>query len=140
MLKGFKTKLDPNNEQRTKFAQHAGVARYTYNWGLDICHQAIDARKRALEKGEPLPKFPSAMDLHKKLNAEVKPELEWFYDSSKCAPQQALRDLDNARTSGSSKSKGVAHQGVKRSLSAMVFTWTVLFKLRTVLFNFLASG
>ncbi len=96
MLKGFKTKLDPNNEQRTKFAQHAGAARYAYNWGLDICHQVIDARKLALEKGEPLLKFPSAIDLHKKLNAEVKPQLQWFYESSKCAPQQALRDLDNA--------------------------------------------
>ena len=96
MLKGFKTKLDPNNEQRTKFAQHAGVARYAYNWGLAVCHKVINARKCAKELGEPLPKFPSAIDLHKKLNIEVKPELEWFYDSSKCAPQQALRDLDNA--------------------------------------------
>ena len=95
-LKGFRTKLDPNNEQRTKFAQHAGIARYTYNWGLSICYQAINERKTAAEQGLPLPKFPSAIDLHKKLNAEVKPELEWFYDSSKCAPQQALRDLDNA--------------------------------------------
>ncbi len=96
MLKGFKTKLDPNNEQRTKFAQHAGVARYTYNWGLRICHQAIDARKIASEKGEAMPKFPSSIDLHKKLNTEVKPNFQWFYNSSKCAPQQALRDLDSA--------------------------------------------
>lgn len=94
----------------TKFAQHAGVARYTYNWGLDVCHQVIDARKTALEKGETLPKFPSAIDLHKKLNAEIKPERDWFYKSSKCgacltgesspvntaSPQQALRDLNNA--------------------------------------------
>ena len=96
MLKGFKTKLDPNNEQRTLFAQHAGAARYAYNWGLDICHQVIDARNIARDKGDPLPKFPSSVDLHKKLNAEVKPELQWFYNSSKCAPQQALRDLDDA--------------------------------------------
>ena len=40
--------------------------------------------------------FRYSIDLHKKLNAEVKPEFQWFYDSSKCAPQQALRDLDNA--------------------------------------------
>lgn len=64
MLKGFKTKLAPNNEQRTKFAQHAGVARFTYNWGLDVCYQAINARKTAVEQGLPLPKFPSAIDLH----------------------------------------------------------------------------
>ncbi len=54
--------------------------------------------------------FRDSVDLHKKLNAEVKPDRQWFYDSSKCAPQQrmfdggsfprqhclALRDLDNA--------------------------------------------
>lgn len=96
LLKGFKTKLDPNNEQRTKFAQHAGVARWVYNWGLDITHQAINARDAAKQKGEPLPKFPSAIDLHKQLNNDVKPEYQWFYQSSKCAPQQALRDLENA--------------------------------------------
>lgn len=96
MLKGFKTKLDPNNEQRTKFAQHAGIARYNYNWGLDICHEVINERKLASVQGLSKPKFPTAMDLHKKLNAAVKTEKEWFYNSSKCAPQQALRDLDNA--------------------------------------------
>lgn len=92
LLKGFKTKLNPNNEQRTKYAQHAGCARWAYNWGLQECFQSIEARNSAKEKGEPLPKLPSAFDLHKKLNAEVKPEHKWFYDSSKCAPQQALRD------------------------------------------------
>lgn len=96
MLKGFKTKLAPNNEQRTKFAQHAGVARWTYNWGLDVCYQVIEAQRMTTEQGLPKPKFPSAIDLHKKLNAEVKPEHQWFYQSSKCAPQQALRDLENA--------------------------------------------
>lgn len=55
MLKGIKTKLDPNNEQRTRFAQHAGVARWTYNWGLDVCHQAIDERRTATELGLPNP-------------------------------------------------------------------------------------
>lgn len=128
VLKGFKTKLDPNNEQRTKFAQHAGVSRYTYNWGLDICYEAINARKVATEKGEPLPKFPSAIDLHKKLNAEIKPEYDWFYKSSKCAPQQALRDLDNARTSDFLKLREAVRQSVKRSLSVMGSTWTDLFK------------
>ena len=92
MLKGFKTRLNPNNEQQTKFAQHAGVARWAYNWGLDITHQAINARNEAKEKGEKPPKFPSAIDLHKQLNAEVKPEYQWFYQSSKCAPQQRMFD------------------------------------------------
>lgn len=96
MLKGFKTQLKPNNAQRTKFAQHCGVARFAYNWGLDVCFKAIEARNQAKEKGETVPKFPSSIDLHKKLNAEVKTQYSWFYNSSKCAPQQALRDLENA--------------------------------------------
>lgn len=96
MLKGFKTKLNPNNEQRTKFAQHSGCARWAYNWGLEMQFQVLDARNNAKKKGGPLPKFPSAIALHKLLNAEVKPEHQWFYQSSKCAPQQALRDLENA--------------------------------------------
>ena len=96
MLRGFKTQLNPNNVLMTKFAQHCGVARYTYNWGLDVSFQVLEARNQAKEKGETLPKFPSSIDLHKKLNAEVKTQKPWFYDSSKCAPQQALRDLENA--------------------------------------------
>lgn len=96
MLKGFQTKLNPNNEQSTKFAQHAGCARWAYNWGLDQHFKALEARNVAKQKGKTIPKLPSAIDLHKRLNAEIKPQHQWFYESSKCAPQQALRDLDNA--------------------------------------------
>ena len=41
-------------------------------------------------------KFPSAIDLHKWLVALVKPEKPWYYESSKCAPQYALRHLRTA--------------------------------------------
>lgn len=95
-LKGFKTKLNPNNKQRTLFAQHCGVARWAYNWGIDVCFQALDARNQAKEAGQPFPKFPTAIDLYKKLVAEEKPEKQWLKDASKCAPQQALRDLESA--------------------------------------------
>jgi len=84
--RGFKTELDLNNVQKTWCARHAGAARYAYNWGL--------ARKQtAYQAGE---KTPSAIDLHKELNQLKKGELGWMYDVSKCAPQEALRNLDNA--------------------------------------------
>jgi len=86
MLQGFKTKLDLNNKQKTMMAKHAGVARHAYNWGLQICFEA-------LEKQE---KIPSAIDLHKKLVAEIKTVNTWYYEVSKCAPQQALRNLATA--------------------------------------------
>jgi putative transposase len=95
-LKGFRTQLKPNNHQRTLFAQHCGVSRWAYNWGLDACFKALDERNQAKESGQPLPKFPSSIDLHKKLVAEEKPNKQWLKDASKCAPQQALRDLESA--------------------------------------------
>lgn len=82
----FKTELKLNNQQKTLIAKHAGVARHAYNWGLATCFQA-------LEKGE---KLPTAIDLHKKLVAEVKPVYSWYYEVSKCSPQQALRNLATA--------------------------------------------
>ncbi|MFS8877980.1 MULTISPECIES: RNA-guided endonuclease InsQ/TnpB family protein [unclassified Synechococcus] len=84
MLLAFKTALDLNSKQRTLAAQHAGVARHAYNWGLAICKQALENKH----------KLPTAIDLHKRLVAEVKKENPWYYQVSKCAPQQALRNLE----------------------------------------------
>ena len=39
---------------------------------------------------------PSAIELHRDLNAQKKTELPWLYEVSKCAPQEALRDLERA--------------------------------------------
>ena len=86
MLLGFKTELNLNNKQKTLAAQHAGVARHAYNWGLEVCRQALENQQ----------KLPTAIDLHKRLVAEVKKENPWYYQVSKCAPQQALRNLEHA--------------------------------------------
>lgn len=86
MLKSFKTKLDLNNKQRTLAAKHAGVARHAWNWGLDVYIKALDNQE----------KLPSAIDLHKRLVAEVKSVHSWYYEVSKCPPQEALRHLYKA--------------------------------------------
>ncbi len=88
MLLGFKTKLKLNNQQRTQMAKHAGVARHAWNWGLGLTKQILDDNQNNPEEKI---KFPSAIDLHKWLVALVKPECPWYYESSKCAPQFALR-------------------------------------------------
>jgi putative transposase len=85
-LKSFKTKINPNNKQKTLLAKHAGTSRHAWNWGLDVC-------LKALEKKE---KLPTAIDLHKRLVAEVKSTNEWYYEVSKCSPQEALRNLSKA--------------------------------------------
>ena len=86
ILRAFKTELDLNNKQSSTCVRHAGAARFAYNWGLE-------RKITAYQTGE---KPPSAIDLHRELNRLKKSELSWMYTVSKCAPQEALRDLDRA--------------------------------------------
>jgi len=81
-----KTRLEPNQEQRAALMNHAGAARFAYNWGLHVREQAYAHDKTSL----------NAISLHKLLN-QLKPTVyPWLYEVSKCAPQEALRDLDTA--------------------------------------------
>jgi putative transposase len=85
-MRGYKTELDLNKAQITACKKHAGCARFAYNWGL--------ARKQEA-RAEGL-RMPSARDLHKELNALKATDYPWMYECSKCAPQEALIDLDDA--------------------------------------------
>ena len=84
--RAYKTELDLTAAQRRACVQHAGAARWAYNWGLAI-------RIAAYEQGE---KTPYAMELHRRLNQLKRTAVPWMYDVSKCAPQEALRNLDAA--------------------------------------------
>ncbi|MBO1347364.1 MAG: helix-turn-helix domain-containing protein [Hormoscilla sp. GUM202] len=84
-MKSFKTELKLNNCQKNMMAKHA--CRTAYNWGFATC---IEAHKNNRKR-------PTAIDLHKRLVAEVKAANPWYYEVSKSAPrcaknQQALRD------------------------------------------------
>ena len=102
MLLGFKTELKVNQTQRILLTKHAGVARHSWNWGLNLTKQILDNNR---ENPQGNIKFPSAIDLHKWLVALVKPECPWYYEVSKCAPQYALRHLRRAWDDCFSKSK-----------------------------------
>ncbi|MBS9393572.1 MAG: helix-turn-helix domain-containing protein [Dolichospermum sp. LBC05a] len=91
MLLSFKTALIPNNRQITAFRKASGVARHAYNWANAQIIDILATRK----EGEKL-KLPSAIDLHKKLVAEVKSEHAWYYEVNKNVPQKALADLRQA--------------------------------------------
>ena len=82
MLLSFKTELKPNNRQMTQFRQHCGVARHAYNFGNAIILDILKQRET-----DKLVKIPSAIDLHKRLIAEIKPSNPWYYESSKTSPQ-----------------------------------------------------
>lgn len=80
--KAYKTELDLNNKQRTLLMKHAGCARKAWNWAL----------ARVKDKTSK----PNAMQLHRELNEEKQSEFAYMYEVSKCAPQEALRDLQAA--------------------------------------------
>jgi putative transposase len=84
--RAYQTELDLNDTQTTACRKHAGAARWAYNWGL--------ARKQ--EAYQATGKSPSAVDLHRELNALKQSDVPWMYAVSKCAPQEALRNLDSA--------------------------------------------
>lgn len=84
--KAYKFELRPSQTQLVDLIKHAGCARYSYNWGL----QQRSTRYKAT--GEKL----NAIKLHKELNILKQSSLSWMYEISKCAPQEALRDLDKA--------------------------------------------
>ena len=85
-MKSYKVELDLNDKQRTSCLQHAGAARWAYNFGLHRKQEAYSAKQ----------KTPTAIDLHRELCRLKKTDLQWLYTVSKCAPQQALRNLDTA--------------------------------------------
>jgi len=86
VVRGYKTELDLNNEQRTVCMKHAGASRFAYNFGLARSKEIYHATGRR----------PTAIDLHKELNALKQTDYPWMYEVSKCAPQEALRDLEQA--------------------------------------------
>ncbi len=85
-MQAFRFELDPNGTQRVALAKHVGAARFAYNWGLSRCLEA-------LEQGLPL---PSAAQLHKAWNVWKRENAPWWVEVSKCAPQEAFRDLERA--------------------------------------------
>jgi putative transposase len=82
----YKVELDLNHAQITECRKHAGAARWAYNWGLH----------RKQEEYRKTGKSPNAMELHRELNALKQTAVPWMYTVSKCAPQEALRNLDRA--------------------------------------------
>jgi putative transposase len=83
----FKTKLDPNNVQKTLLSKAAGTARFAYNWGLNYQIENYSGGTKTYIKDN---------ELRKIFNEIKKEEFPWTKEVTKCSPQQALKDLDNA--------------------------------------------
>jgi putative transposase len=64
--RAYKTELDLNDQQVTACKQHAGAARWAYNWGLKVKQERYKATKKS----------PTAIELHRELNA-LKKQGKW---------------------------------------------------------------
>lgn len=84
--RGFRFELDPNREAVVSLKKHIGAARFAYNWGLARCKEALEQKKR----------IPSARELHREWNRWKREHAPWWVEVSKCAPQEAFRDLEKA--------------------------------------------
>lgn len=86
MLKAFKFRLYPNQEQQIQLAKTFGSCRFVYNYYLNM--------KIQLYKNEG--KFMSKIDCNNHLNRTLKKELTWLKDVDKFSLTNAIYNLDSA--------------------------------------------
>ncbi len=87
MIKGVKIRLKPNNKQKTKLFESAGVARFAYNWTLN---RQIENYKNG---GNFIPDGELRKEFTKLKQAE---EYSWLNNYSNNITKQAIKDACNA--------------------------------------------
>ena len=87
MIKGIKVQLKPNNKQKTKLFESAGVARFAYNWTLN----------RQQENYKNGGKFIFDKELRKEFNKLKQiEEYKWLNNYSNNITKQSIKDACNA--------------------------------------------
>lgn len=95
MLKSYRYRLYPNENQKQIMAKTFGCCRFVYNWGLSERQKAYKEEKKKL----------STYSLIKRLT-ELKKQYPFLCEVNAQALQFALRNLDNAFTLFFNKEKG----------------------------------
>ena len=87
MLLSIKTKLKLTSTEKQLMSKHAGIARFTYNWGLATWQNLYQDGLK-----------PNKYLLKKFFNNHVKPQLEWIKEKGICQKitQYAFDQLGNA--------------------------------------------
>ena len=86
MLKGYKYRIYPNNEQKIQIAKTFGCCRFVYN-------QTLAYRKEVYEKER---KSVSKTDCNNYCNRQLKKEYEWLKEVDKFALTNAIYNMDAA--------------------------------------------
>jgi putative transposase len=88
LLKAYKYRIYPNQEQQELMSRIFGQVRFVYNLGLETKIQAYTGNKKHL----------SCFDLNKQITELKKTEASWLTESPSQALQMSINNLDNAYT------------------------------------------
>ena len=86
MLRAYKYRIYPIDEQKALFAKTFGCCRFVYNWALNLKITAYKERKETLGN----------VYLTNLMKSELKAEHEWLSEVNSQSLQRALRNLDTA--------------------------------------------
>ena len=95
MLKAYKYRMYPDEEQREMFLKHIGACRFVYNLSLEQKIKTYEIDKTTL----------SCYDLNAML-PDLKKEFDWIKEVNSQSLQQANKNLDSAFTKFFRKKKG----------------------------------
>ena len=93
MLRAYKYRIYPTDEQKVLFAKTFGCCRFVYNWALNMKITAYKERKETLGN----------VYLTNLMKSELKAEHEWLSEVNSQSLQSALRNLDTAYKSDVSR-------------------------------------
>lgn len=88
MLRAYKYRIYPTDEQKVLFAKTFGCCRFVYNWALNLKITAYQERKETLGN----------VYLTNLMKNNLKAEHEWLSEVNSQSLQSALRNLDTAYT------------------------------------------
>ena len=113
MIKAYKYKILPSEEQKQLLNKFFGCARYIYNWGLNIKTQSYKERGKSV----------SYNDLAKQLTSlKQQEETAFLCECANESLQQSLRNLENAFTGFfRKKTKYPSYKSKKKSRDSVKF-------------------
>ena len=86
MLRAYKYRIYPTEDQSRQLEQHFGCVRYVYNWGLAVKKHLYESERRGIGN----------IELTNRMKAELKQQRPWLTTVNSQSLQMALRNLDSA--------------------------------------------
>lgn len=111
MLRAYKYRIYPTEEQKVLFAKTFGCCRFVYNWALNLKITAYKERKETLGN----------VYLTNLMKNELKAEHDWLSEVNSQSLQSALRNLDTAYTNFFRNTKSVGFPRFKSRKSGQSF-------------------